>query len=851
MRIVFLNFRSRDSASGWVSHVLGCCLLVMVCSVASLAQAPFFGSNENAPDQTPRSLLGDQLIIMSFEQVGGMALPSESQFTASRMLLEQASQLLPDDANLWMMKAELARASGDMVAWAEAVKTYLRIEPEHDAVLYELLMYQASQQQTVADRVRQVERILTNAPRGSLSPALQSRLAIYLATAAREQDDRAMMLHWLRQAVKLDETNATAAGMMYDLLVEHGSSRENLDQALIRWLAAAPADPAVRLMVADRCFATGLYRRAAQQFDMAAQLSQGDVPPEVFQPWVTSLIASGQTRDALRLTYSLEASIMQSMPQPDIADAWPGDDTAQQAELDMPLSILMLRQIVAATDERVDSPSRNWERLVATDRKQAGENPTMLQEELSWFAAMYAPQIQQARELIEISDESKTSGQLGRLYLAIREGNRDEAMKWLGALKDSQVPAAELAVAMLVEDRDDRLRTLQKVASDNGGTLVGALAANMLQERGEVPSSTLDGAKLESQIRNLSRRMWFTDLEQEPWVILHVTVNRGRYNYLEPIVCEIRVNNNARAPLAIGSSRAIPDNGVLVVNASVNGRDVGRIPPIFFSTFTKLRLEPDDSLKTYVRLDRTMVGLMLSDNPALNFNLRVISVLAPKVLPSMAIVPMPTGMARRIHSVFRIGLNPTPALLNQWRTAASNRLDSVERFKSIARLCQLNPLPLGDQEPKETRPQSVRDLLVVESDNAGQQKVRRRLTEEERVVREAELRGMESVATMYADMDRLEQAWVVRFINRAEPGRAAPFEAIFESAAKSEEPLVRMTYLVTHAKTPDDPSLAAAMQSSNQTLKTFATALKQVILEREEAEAKAAAETQEQDTEQP
>lgn len=830
------------------TRVVACCFLISVMlTTTAMAQSPYFGRPDQAPQQTPRSMVGDQLIVMSYEQISGVSMPSESQLKASRMLLEQAAELLPDDANLWMMRAELSRASGDMEAWAEAVKAYLRIEPDHDAMLYELLMHEISQEQTVPARVRRAEQILTNAPRGTLSDALQSRLAIYLATAAREQDDRAMMLHWLGQAVKLDSTNATAAAMMHQLLVEHGASREKLDQALVRWLAAAPADPTVRLLVAQRCFSTGLYRRAAQQFDMAAQLSEGDLPPEIFQSWITSLIASGQIRDALKITYSLEEAIMATMPETDIVDAWPDGNDTEKPEPEMPLSILLLRQIVSSHDDRMDAPSRNWKRLVEADRRQAGDAKPMLVNELSWFTATYAPQVQDARVLIEETDENSRAGRLGRLFLSIREGNQDEAMKWLGALEDGQIATAQLAVAMMVEDRDDRHRMLQQVTTEHAGTLVGSLAASMLQQAGELPSSSLQGAKLESLIRGLSRRLWYTDLQQEPWLVLHVTVNRGRYSYLEPIVCEVRINNNARSPLAIGPGRAVPDNGVLVVNASVNGRDVGRIPPAFFSTFTKLRLDPDDSLKTYVRLDRTMVGLMLSENPSMNFNLRVISVLAPKVLPNLAIVPMPTGMARRVHSVFRLGLNPTPALLNEWRAAANNRLDSVNRFKSIARFCQFNPLPAGEESDEDGRPQSVRDLLVVDTPNGGEQRVRRRLTEEERVVRDAELGGMQSIAAMYPQMDTLEKAWVVRFMNAASPGRPAPFEAIFESASRSEEPLVRMVYLATHAQTIDDPSLASALQSSNETIQTFATALKQVLSERQEAKEQAEREKEQAD----
>lgn len=813
--------------------------LLSLATVNVMGQAAHF-TRGDAPQLTPRGMMGDQLITLSFEQIGGVEMPSEAQFTTARMLLEQASQYLPNDSHVWMMRGDLARSSGDMDAWAAAMAAYLKLEPEHDAVLYELLMYQVSQEQTIADRVRRVERILTNAPAGSLSPALQSRLAIYLARAAREQDDKPMMLHWLSQAAKLDKSNQVAAEMMYDLLVSHNVAQDKLDQALMRWLQAAPANPMVRLMMAERCFSTGLYRRAAQQYDMAAQLTQGDLPPEVFQPWITSLIASGQTRDALRMTYSLEASIVASMPERNIADQWSAEGQAEaNKEPDMPFSILLLRQVVSASDDRPDAVGRNWQRLVEADKKlAAAENRgSLLSSDLSWYAATYAPQVQVARELVEAIDVNTQAGRVGRLFLAIREGDREGAMKWLGEIEQNDLPAAELGVAMLIEEREDRYRMLQQIATNNPGTLIGALASSMLQAAGQLPSASLEGAKLDTAVRNMSRRLWHSDLQQDPWIILHVTVNRGRYGYLDPIVCEVRVNNNSRAPLALGSDRAIPDSGVLVVNASVNGRDVGRIPPIYFSMFQKLSLQPDQSIKTYVRLDRSLVGLMLSDNASLNFNLRVISVIAPRVQPNLAIIPGPTGMARRIHSVFRLGLTPTPQLLNQWRAAVSDRMNSVERFKAIARLCQIEPLPMDPGDEADSRPRTVSEL-VIEGEGETRQ-VRRRLTEEERVVRTAQIGGMEAVASSFATMSELEQAWVVRFVAEPKRDQRSPFEDVLKMASTSDKPLVRMMYLMIHVDSPLDASLDAAINSSNATIKAFATAYKQTLVEREAKQAAA------------
>ena len=251
----------------------------------------------------------------------------------------------------------------------------------------------------------------------------------------------------------------------------------------------------------------------------------------------------------------------------------------------------------------------------------------------------------------------------------------------------------------------------------------------------------------------------------------------------------------------------------------------------------------DQSVRTSLRLDRSVLGLLLAEHPDMNFNLKITAVLDPQVLANMAIVPGPTGLARRIQSIFRIGLNATPDMLARWTRQAGDRISGVERLRALARLSQLHVTDAGD-DANDGSPKNVRELFIENKD--GQQVVRRRLTEEERVLHDAQMQGVNAVVGQFDQMDEKEQAWVVRFVPRPTPGETFVYQPVLDAAAKSDKPLVRMMYLIRHVDSPTDASLTQAMASDDATLAKFA-ALMQTILTQRRAAQQAAADAQAND----
>lgn len=825
-----LNISSRLSA--WLrTGVRGPLAIFMVCLLLASTPLTSWAQFSRETDTTPQTMMGTQWMLMSLEQVSGIHSPGEGQLDAAAILMEEATALIPDDPQLWKHMASLQDQRGNQSGWSQAIRRYLKLKPSDDVALYDLLIYRASQEQTLNARQAYIERVLTQSPRGALSDPLQSRLAIYLALAAREQGDTSMMLHWLKQAVKLDSTNIAAAQLTFELLVENDAAPERLIQGLFRLLEASPGDPAVRLDMAERCFDEALYRRAAQQYDMAAQLSGGGLEPKMFEPWISCLLATGQPRAALRLLYDLEAMVRDANPQQNDLTQWPGDGE-DQPEVELPVSTLLLWLIASPSDDMPNAERDLWNRLLKLKKNgsmatcEAGTFP----QSMVWLGALYSPILDDVTALINSMPADARNRQLAEAFLAYRQGDNSAAAQMFDQL-DADDPVVQYGTALLLDPRDGQTSAMQKIARDQPGTLVGVLAANAVSQTSELPNSTVLGVKIEQMIRGISRRLWYTDLQQDPWIVLRVNMDEGRYGYLQPMTCHVRVSNNARAPLGIGVGRAMPAEGVLAVTATVNGRQIGRVPPIVFELMDQLRVSMDAPLRTSVRLDRTVLGSLLVDRPELSFNLRITCVLAPNVLDNLAVVPAPTGVARRIHSVFRVGLNATPQLLDRWIQQVDDHTAPNARLRAIARLCKI--VPLEDvQQDEQKKAQTIGEMIVIEGEQGRQ--ARRGLTEEQKMLRQLQLRAVNTITRRFEDMSEMDQAWVVRFIPPVSEGETSTYEQVLATAAQSDQPLVRMMYLAAHVQNVDDPSLTSAMQSDQSKIAAFAQARAQALVEQEE-----------------
>ncbi|MCG8403104.1 MAG: hypothetical protein MJA84_16155, partial [Firmicutes bacterium] len=127
---------------------------------------------------------------------------------------------------------------------------------------------------------------------------------------------------------------------------------------------------------------------------------------------------------------------------------------------------------------------------------------------------------------------------------------------------------------------------------------------------------------------------------------------------------------------------------------------------------------------------------------------------------------------------------------------------AAEQMRSIARLVRVNPESLGDQLDMET----VNTIV-------------------------------DTVQTKYVDFDPVRQAWTIMFLpNRVSaPESAARFNDVFELALRSDDPMVRLAYLITHVVEPTDAAITDAIRHENEVISAFGRAWRTALQQRKEA----------------
>ena len=97
---------------------------------------------------------------------------------------------------------------------------------------------------------------------------------------------------------------------------------------------------------------------------------------------------------------------------------------------------------------------------------------------------------------------------------------------------------------------------------------------------------------------------------------------------------------------------------------------------------------------------------------------------------------------------------------------------------------------------------------------------------------------VEAVIERFPNLDPMAQAMVVRFMIPTEDSQQR-FARIHALAQRSDDALVRITYLATQVAEPDSPVIDAALRDGNEDVAAFAQGLR-AALEQASAESAAA-----------
>ncbi|HEX7010024.1 MAG TPA: hypothetical protein VF184_08580 [Phycisphaeraceae bacterium] len=766
-------------------------LLAASLIAATAACRPAWAQEAAGGSGVVRQRLADQLVLLMGRSLAGGQTPRPDQLTRARILLDMALDL-DADAELWRLRAELARMEDDRPAHLRALRQYLQLQPQDDVAQLDLILLMLEEQQTLDQRLATLERMLKAASARQLSHAMRSRLASYAAAAAHELGDDARFYDWLKQAAAMDPTNLDAAQMVYQLALEHQVDALALGTAAVNVVRAAPAWPQARVQLARLLMSQNAYDRAAQQFQTALMLAQTGLSAEAYADWVLSLAVSGQQEQAMALLNQLEMSAATATaPSSPSAGAAQGASepaaTAPAATLPADLELLRLAILSQAGSEAAAETS--WARLEQAMSQHENITPQDLKLGLAGLAAVFNLHPSRVTEWVSGQSDEIPAVRLARGWMALHQGQAVEARSWLEPLADTDSLAA-LGLALLAQEPQAQARNLLDVARRWPDQLAVILAAHRLRELEQPLSPAPVGLSLSRLMERYPLQLWQPAFTVSPWTAFQIKVDSTRLDYLEPVRVELTLRNLSHMPLPLDAVGGAPTQVLLSAMPMVAGQSAAAPPPMVVEMRRKLMLEPGQELKVTIRADRFGLGQLLTQNPTQSMTLNLQAILGPRTTPVGRIVPTPVGGMDAARALSAPRLPATQENVDQALAQASSD-DAWTRMRALAWLMQAASQPAPPDQAISPQAQ-------------------------------------EQIATLahqrFTQAGPFEQAWLLRFAPSDEPAsqRYAP---LLDAAQRSDEPLVRVVYLACHVTDPAAPALAAAVRHENQTIRTFAQAL--------------------------
>ncbi len=771
---------------GWGRGGLLAAVVAQLCWACCLppAQAQDLAFGDSVSTE---QLMADQLIAMAWSAFGREQEPREDQLVRAEILLDMAVKLAPQDEGMWQLRASLARAIEDQEMLTESLRAYLRLVPKDDTAQLELIRTKLSGVEALDDYLRMLEGMLRSESVSGLSAPLRSRLATLAAQAAQEIGDNARYAAWLGYAVKLDPVNPDAARMVYLLTLDREGTSRQRGAALVGMLKASPVEPSVRVALGEVLMREGVYAQAAEQFGVAMELSDIQSRMELLAPYALCLIASGQGDQVPSILQDLQL-FLKRMADAQAARDDPEAEPEQTLDFeDLPAlpSSLEFARLILMYDNNPVAAADSFKKLriaVSEEGNPAGE--------LVWVASVFNQELAWAREQVKTLAQDDKQALLARGWLALR-GDDPERARVLFEQLSEEDPFARLGLASMPGLTDkQRTQAYQELIWSDPTSMAAVVVAHKLHQMDQPVSPTGEGVPLRVLVDDLPRQLWTPALAAAPWVRMTLKVSPGSFSYLQPMFGHVTVRNSTRIPLSVGPGGAI-QAPLMIINApSIRSEPLGQLQPTFFNMGRRLSLEPGAAIEADIRLDRFDLGQLAALYPTVTITYSASAMLDPRPLPNGGVLPGPLGATFAVGSLQARGLPATPSNIQIW-IAELDATDQDTRAVAIARL-----LVVAGQPAESTEAIDLRTKIS------------------------------ELVSQRFPTFDPLMQAWTTRFMTPDADGEPVSRHVI-DLAKRSNEPMVRIVYLVTQATSPDSPALTDAMRHDDPTIRTFAQALKE------------------------
>ena len=782
-----------------ITVLVVCCTgIIPVFTTQVCAESDLYAFNK---DRSPRELIAERLILMGTSMYNQSRLDESLKMpclTMTDILLDMATELNTQDPELWYMRAQIAKELDNHEEWEQAHRRYIRLRPEDDTAQLLLIQSHLTSLETLDDRLMRLENILTTKSSSKLSNSLRSYLAGLAAEAARELGDTIQFAKWLKYATSLDKTNSLAALMMVEFARERNGSPLQIGASLINLIQAAPLVAAPRVQLAQILASEAVYNLAAEQYLLAMNMGGQRLPVDSERNLILCMGASGMDSEALSYLRSIEK--LNNAPE----DETISDRSDSQKPL--PPELQVLRLAITYDAANPESAATSLSELKRTIENDSETDTTQKQKELAWITAIFDQDPSAVSEHLEsLNDIDHLLVQRATGWMHLRTGNQQQAREIFELIADTDPPSAYGLALMTGMDDAGKSRALREVIRQFPLSLGAMLSARELIKMERPIEPTTTGSRLLDMIGYKSPQLWSMNMKATEWLQMRNKCMNPRAGILEPLPIEITVRNVSPLPLSIGSAGTINSSLILSTASFSLGHPITSSFPSFeVNIGRKLALQPGESIVVNVDLKRYAVGNLTYSFPNVSFTVNVSSMLHPIITPAGP-VPGPLGSTDIIRAIQTWGLPETDENIQLWL----RQLDSHDITKQLEAISHL--LSMVTDQPNEDEEQQIEQVEQID-------------------------RIAEAINQRFPLYQTIRQVWTVLSLTNEKDHGNAKLQRVFDLAKRSDDEMVRISYLFMHVKDLDSPALADALRDANPRIQRFANALKQILEFNEEQE---------------
>ncbi|TVQ31013.1 MAG: hypothetical protein EA376_10520 [Phycisphaeraceae bacterium] len=592
-----------------------------------------------------------RLALLYLRQLGD---PMPADYRIVAMVMNEASELAPDDAEIVRRAVEAWHAAGDDAEVLRATERLVTLDPDDTVSQLRLIAANIRMRHQDADSRQAVYDRLLGSAGSRLDPSIRSRLALDDAMLSRELGDDDRFLRRLTQAVQLDSTNKEAASLAATYYMARQRDPLGRVEVLTNLVLADPHDRSAYTALKHEFMRHGAYWGAMRMSRRVASLamiheddlSREHIADELVIRWglegprrlldhlQQEADATKHELDRLRMAY-IKAEL-----DPEEIPPYTPDPVQQRIRLIAAISI----SEGEISSEALPYVVRSSEDLIRRYVEHAESNPAAsqqalrasrnVQSELVWLHLWSGVNNQRARMVFEdirnhIPDLDRT---IYEAFFNIEEGKLDEAEAELRVLADQDV-RARIGLGLIAEIRGEpreAVRHYARIVLDQPGSLpqpeipYGLWASTRIQFLLDEPLRASETAqRLDEYASRLPRAI--EAVTSSPHNFMHLAIEQVEPSAppLDPMMLRVRLRNISDIPLPLGPQSALNTSLLLIPRVLIEGRRMtDQVESEVASINRRLRLRPGETLETIVWAGQGQTGALLDQIVAFTSNVR-------------------------------------------------------------------------------------------------------------------------------------------------------------------------------------------------------------------------------------